>query len=125
MFFTQLLGPSGLSLHKLVLAKDAVREDGSFPRTPPYTEECQYAEALDPNVVRGRIVICTFSEGFFNGTSSVTAIIDTAKALEFSGFLLVANPSYGDFIAEPLPFDVSGILIPNVTDVQVLMTNTI
>lgn len=121
MFFT-LLGPSfgnGFFLHKLILAKDAIKSNGSFPKTAPFVEECQYPEALDPNVVKGSIVICNFSEGFYNGTSTVTAIIYTAKALGFMGFLLVANPSYGDFIAEPIPFDVSGILIPIVADVQV------
>ncbi|KAF4372593.1 hypothetical protein F8388_027266 [Cannabis sativa] len=119
-----LSGPSfgdGFFLHKLILAKDAVKTDGSFPKTVPYIDECQYPEAFDPNVVKGSIVICTFSEGFFNGTSTVTAVTNTAKALGFSGFLLVANPTYGDFVAEPIPFDVSGILIPYVADVQVIL----
>lgn len=117
-----LLGPSfgdGLFLHKLVLAKDAVKKNGTFPRTPPYIEECQYPEALDPNVVKRSIVVCTFSAGFLNGTSTLTAIIDTAKTLGFMGFVLVANPNFGDLIAEPLPFDISGILIPTVASAQV------
>ncbi|BFG27425.1 hypothetical protein CerSpe_137000 [Prunus speciosa] len=112
-----LSGPTfgyGLLLHKLVLAKDVLKASGSFPRTPPYIEECQYPEALDPNVVQGSVVICTFSEGFYNGTSTITAIINTAKVLGFMGFVLVANPNYGDFIAEPIPFGVSGIMVPNV-----------
>ncbi|XP_024023201.1 subtilisin-like protease SBT2.4 [Morus notabilis] len=119
-----LSGPSlgnGLFLHKLVLARDAARTNGSFPETPSLIEECQSPQALDPRVVRGSIVICTFSEGFSNGTSSVTAIISTAKALGFAGFVFVANPSYGDFIAEPIPFDIPGLLIPSVADVQVIL----
>ncbi|KAM1540688.1 hypothetical protein ACFX10_005331 [Malus domestica] len=119
-----LSGPTfgyGLLLHKLVLAKDAVKADGTFPRTPPYVEECQYPEALDHNVVLGSIVICTFSEGFYNGTSTLTAIINTAKGLGFMGFILVANPAYGDFIAEPIPFVVPGILVPNLTNSQVIL----
>ncbi|KAL5578756.1 hypothetical protein UlMin_011198 [Ulmus minor] len=118
-----LSGPSfghWLFLHRLVLAKDAVKKNGTFPRTAPYIEECQYPEALDPIIVESSIVICTFSEGFLNGTSTVTAIINTAKALGLAGFVLVANPKYGDFIAEPIPFDVPGILIPKVADVQVI-----
>ncbi|XP_062088526.1 subtilisin-like protease SBT2.4 [Humulus lupulus] len=119
-----LSGPSfgdGFFLLRLVLAKDAVKANGSFPKTAAYIDECQYPEAFDPIVVKGSIVICTFSEGFFNGTSTVTAVTHTAKALGFSGFLLVANPTYGDFVAEPIPFDVSGILIPKVADVQVIL----
>ncbi|KAF7120566.1 hypothetical protein RHSIM_Rhsim13G0150400 [Rhododendron simsii] len=118
-----LSGPSfgdGLYKYKLVLAKDAVKADGSFPKTPPYTEECQYPEALDPLIVQGSVVICNFSEGFYNGTSSVTAIIDTARVLGFMGFLLVANPAYGDFIAEPIPFPVPGIMIPRTSDSKII-----
>lgn len=105
--------------YKLVLARDAVNLKGEFPRTPQYVEECQYPEALDKDVVQGSVVICTFSAGFKNGTSSLTSIIQTAKLLGFMGFVLVANPSYGDFIAEPIPFSVPGILIPRTSDALV------
>ncbi|KAL0305984.1 UNVERIFIED_CONTAM: Subtilisin-like protease SBT2.4 [Sesamum radiatum] len=36
------------------------------------------------------------------------------------GFVLVANPNYGDFIAEPIPFSVPGIMVPRVTDAQII-----
>lgn len=110
----------GLFLYKLVLAKDAVKINGTFPRTPQYIEECQFPEALDRNVVLGSVIICTFSDGFYNGTSTLTAIVDTAKTLGIMGFILVANPTYGDFIAEPIPFAVPGIMIPSVADAKVL-----
>ena len=112
---------NGSLLYKLVLAKDAVNLNGTFPRAPQYVEECQYPEALDldPNVVRSSIVICTFSAGFYNETSTLIAIIDTARTLGFMGFVLVANPSYGDFIAQPIPYSVSGTLIPKVEDAKV------
>ncbi|XP_059639719.1 subtilisin-like protease SBT2.4 [Cornus florida] len=118
-----LSGPSfgdGLLQYKLVLAKDAVKVSGTFPRTPDYIEECQHPEALDSIIVRGSIVICTFSAGFYNGTSTVTAIIETSKVLGFMGFVLVANPVYGDFIAEPVPFYVPGIMIPKTNDAKII-----
>ena len=102
-----------------MLAKDAVKIDGTFPRTPDYIEECQHPEALDRNIVLASVVICTFSAGFYNGTSNLAAIVDTAKALGLSGFILAANPSYGDYIAEPIPFAVPGIMIPRVDDAKV------
>ncbi|GAB2301054.1 hypothetical protein Dimus_035090 [Dionaea muscipula] len=117
-----LSGPTfggGLVQYKLVLAKDAVKTNGKFPKTPPYVEECQFPGALDPIVVEGSIVICTFSVGFFNQTSTVTAIIETAKILGFMGFVLIANPNYGDFIATPIPFKVPGIMVPRTADAQV------
>ncbi|KAL3820755.1 hypothetical protein ACJIZ3_006660 [Penstemon smallii] len=116
-------GPSfgnGLLQYKLVLAKDAIKLNGTFPKTPQYIEECQYPEAFDPTAVQGSVVICIFSAGFSNGTSSLTAIIDTATVLGFVGFVLVANPTYGDFIAEPIPFAVPGIMIPRISDAQIV-----
>ncbi|PRQ28357.1 putative cucumisin [Rosa chinensis] len=108
--------------HRLVLAKDAINPIGSFPRT--YVEECQFPQALDTRLVIGSIVICTFSDGFYNGRSTLNAIVNTARALGFMGFVLVANPAYGDFIAEPVPFAVSGILVPSVTNSQVHITKS-
>lgn len=116
--FLSPIGPTfgkGSVLHKLVLAKDAAKING----TSEYIEECQHPEVLDPNIVLGSIIICTFSAGFYNGTSTLAAIIDTSKALRLEGFILVANPSFGDYIAEPIPFAVSGILIPRVDDAKV------
>ncbi|KAJ7967739.1 Subtilisin-like protease [Quillaja saponaria] len=57
---------------------------------------------------------------FYNGTSTLTAIIDTAKTLGLVGFVQIANPNYGDFIAQPIPFAVSGIIIPYVAEAQVI-----
>lgn len=109
-----------LFLSKLVLARDVIlRVNGTFPRTPQYIEECQYPEAFEPSLVKGSVVICTFSDGFYNQTSTLTAVINTAITLGFMGFILIANSHYGDFVAEPIPFAVPGILIPKVSTSEV------
>lgn len=104
---------------KLVLAKDAIKIKPTLPRIANNAEECQYPEAFDPLVVQGSVVICIFSAGFYNGTSTLTAIIHTAILLRFKAFVFVANPTYGDFIAEPIPFATPAIMIPATTDTQV------
>ncbi|KAK7348405.1 hypothetical protein VNO80_22960 [Phaseolus coccineus] len=119
-----LSGPSfgnGSVWHKLVLAKDAVKIKGTSPKTQEYIEECQHPEDLDPKILLGSIIVCTFSAGFYNGTSTLGAIINTVKALGMEGFVLIANPSYGDYIAEPMPFAFSGILVPRVDDAKVIL----
>ncbi|WVZ12192.1 hypothetical protein V8G54_016722 [Vigna mungo] len=119
-----LSGPSfgnGSVWHKLVLAKDAVKKSGTSPKTEEYIEECQHPEVLDPHIVLGSIIICTFSGGFYNATSTLAGIIGTVKALGLEGFVLVANPRYGDYIAEPMPFAFSGILIPRVEDAKAIL----
>ncbi|KAG2371804.1 Subtilisin-like protease [Vigna angularis] len=66
-------------------------------------------------LVLGSIIIYTFSSGFYNGTSTLAGIIGTVKAQGMEGFVLVANPSYGDYIAEPMP------LIPRVEDAKAIL----
>ncbi|KAJ9566261.1 hypothetical protein OSB04_002227 [Centaurea solstitialis] len=88
----------GLLQYKLVLAKDAVLAYGDFPRTPEFTDEW-----------------------FLNGSSNLRSIINTARTLGFMGFVFVANPSYGDFIAEPYPFSVPGIMIPKTSDTHIIL----
>nr|XP_004235142.1 subtilisin-like protease SBT2.4 [Solanum lycopersicum] len=108
-----------IQYNKLVLAKDAIKINTTLPRIAiNNAEECQYPEAFDPLVVQGSVVICTFSAGFYNGTSTLTAIIQTARVLRFKAFVFVANPTYGDFIAEPIPFATPAIMIPATTDTQ-------
>ncbi|KAG2288342.1 hypothetical protein Bca52824_047946 [Brassica carinata] len=108
--------------HGLVLARDAVRTNGSVPRTiTGDVEECQRSDNFDPAKVLGSIVICTFSEGFFNQISTIRAITQTATTLGFMGFILMANPNFGDYVAEPTIFSSPGILIPKVLDSQLIM----
>ncbi|OAP12499.1 ALE1 [Arabidopsis thaliana] len=108
--------------HRLVLAKDAVRTNGSVLQ--PLTrdiEECQRPENFDPAAVFGSIVICTFSDGFYNQMSTVLAITQTARTLGFMGFILIANPRFGDYVAEPVIFSAPGILIPTVSAAQIIL----
>ncbi|KAL1214783.1 Subtilisin-like protease SBT2.4 [Cardamine amara subsp. amara] len=108
--------------HRLVLARDAIRTNGSVPQTVTTdVEECQRPENFDPAAVLGSIVICTFSDGFYNDISTVRAITQTAMKLGFMGFILVANPRIGDYVAEPLTFSAPGILIPKVLDSQIIL----
>ncbi|KAJ4800614.1 Subtilisin-like protease [Rhynchospora pubera] len=104
----------GLFRFRLVAARDAASTSTAS------AEECQNPEALNPSIVAGSIVLCLFSQGFYNGTATITAILDTATSLGFVGFALLANPLYGDFLAEPLPFHIPGIMVPSVADAQVI-----
>ncbi|XP_034604584.1 subtilisin-like protease SBT2.4 [Setaria viridis] len=105
--------------YRLVAAKDAAAPDAASMER---AEECQDPEALRwrAGVLRGSIVLCSFSQGFYNGTSTVTAILDVAEALGFAGFVLAASALYGDFLAQPLPLCVPGVMVPRVADAQVM-----
>ncbi|CAN6234441.1 unnamed protein product [Urochloa humidicola] len=105
--------------YRLVAAKDAAAPDAASMER---AEECQDPEALHwrAGVLRDSIVVCSFSQGFYNGTSTVTAILDVAEALGFAGFVLVASAQYGDFLAQPLPFRVPGVMLPRVADAHLM-----
>ncbi|EFH62733.1 hypothetical protein ARALYDRAFT_893252 [Arabidopsis lyrata subsp. lyrata] len=108
--------------HRLVLARDAVRTNGSVLQPlRSDIEECQRPENFDPAAVFGTIVICTFSDGFYNQMSTVRAITQTARNLGFMGFILIANPRFGDYVAEPVLFSAPGILIPTVSAAQIIL----
>lgn len=121
---SEIKGPTlgaPLLQHRLVLARDAVRTNGSVQQ--PLTsdiEECQRPDNFDPAAVFGTIVICTFSDGFYNQMSTVRAITQTARNLGFMGFILIANSRFGDYVAEPVLFSAPGILIPTVSAAQVI-----
>ncbi|CAN6482574.1 unnamed protein product [Victoria cruziana] len=109
------LSASTVTDYKLVSAKDAAM----LPNVT--VDECQNSDTLKAEVVEGSILICSFSAGFFQKNSTIYAVLRTAKELGAMAFVLVANPLYGDFTADPIPFSIPGIMIPRVSDAQALM----
>ncbi|KAJ3679931.1 hypothetical protein LUZ60_016209 [Juncus effusus] len=105
---------NGLFRFRLIAARDAAIQ------SQVSAEECQNTAALNPDLVPGSVIICSFSQGFYNGTSTVTRVLNTARSLGFLGFILVANPLYGDFISQPLPFPIPGIMVPRIVDSQAI-----
>ncbi|PKA50651.1 Subtilisin-like protease SDD1 [Apostasia shenzhenica] len=105
---------------RLISAGDAAMQKAGDGFSVARAEECQFPEALKPAGVRGSIVICSFSGGFFNGSSSVTSVLATAERLGFAGFILAADQRYGDFTAQPLPLTVPGVMITRTADAQIL-----
>lgn len=43
------------------------------------------------------------------------------ELLRFMGFVFIANPMYGDFLTEPLPFSIPGIMIPKTSDSKIIL----
>ncbi|XBI97792.1 hypothetical protein VPH35_018110 [Triticum aestivum] len=67
-------------------------------------EECQDAEALRRlagEVVRRSVVVCSFSWGFYQGTSTLAGVVAVAEALGFAGFVLLADARHR--AAHPVP----------------------
>ncbi|XP_020519220.1 subtilisin-like protease SBT2.4 isoform X1 [Amborella trichopoda] len=119
LIFGHPTGPTlgnGFLKYRLVFAKDAAKVNNST-----LADECQEPKALQEGLVRGSIVVCNFSSGFYRRTSTLDAILATTKSLGAMGFVFAANPTYGDFVAEPITFSIPGIMIPSVSSVEALM----
>uniref|UniRef100_A0A2P2M2U9 Subtilase family protein n=1 Tax=Rhizophora mucronata TaxID=61149 RepID=A0A2P2M2U9_RHIMU len=98
--------------YTLVAANDVVLDSSAMKYNP---SDCQRPEVLNKNLVEGNILLCGYSFNFVVGTSSVKKVSETAKSLGAVGFVLaVENVSPGTKF-DPVPVNLPGILITEVT----------
>ncbi|KAK6147441.1 hypothetical protein DH2020_018353 [Rehmannia glutinosa] len=72
-------------------------------------------QVLNKNLVEGNILLCGYSFNFVVGTASIKRVSETAKSLGAVGFVLaVENASPGTKF-DPVPVDIPGILITDVS----------
>ncbi|XP_022755467.1 subtilisin-like protease SBT2.5 [Durio zibethinus] len=97
--------------YTLVAANDVLLDASVMKYSP---SDCQRAEVLNKNLVKGNILLCGYSFNFVVGTASIKKVSETAKALGAVGFVLaVENVSPGTKF-DPVPVGIPGILITDV-----------
>lgn len=111
--------------YTLISAANALVND-----TPPpndlYVKECQDPSILNPDVVAGNLLICSYSVRFVLGVSTVKQALQTAKNLSAAGIVFYMDPFVLGFQLNPTPMDMPGIIIPSTNDSKVnLLTATI
>ncbi|CAM8951348.1 unnamed protein product [Rhodiola kirilowii] len=96
----------------LVAANDVLLDSSASKYSPT---DCQRPEVFNKNLFEGNILLCGYSFNFVVGTSSISKVAETAKSLGAIGFVLaVENVAPGTKI-DPVPVDVPGIVIVDVT----------
>lgn len=103
--------------YNLVAANDIMLDSSNFKYSP---SDCQSPEVLNKKMVEGNILLCGYSFNFIMGSASVKKVSETAKSLGAVGFVLaVENVSPGTKF-DPVPVEIPGILITDVSKSMVL-----
>ena len=84
-----------------------------------YVGECQDPSILEPELVAGNLLICSYSVRFVLGTSTIKQALQTARNLSAAGVVFYLDPFVLGFQLNPTPMDMPGIIIPSANDSKV------
>lgn len=101
----------------MVAANDIMLDTSNMKYSP---SDCQRPEVLNKKMVEGNILLCGYSFNFIMGSASVKKVSETAKSLGAVGFVLVVENVSPGTKFEPVPIEIPGILIIDVSKSMVL-----
>jgi hypothetical protein len=81
--------------------------------------ECQDSSHLDADLIRGKILVCSYSIRFVLGLSSVKQALDTANDVSAAGVIFYLDPFVLGFQLNPTPMHMPGLIIPSSDDSKV------
>ncbi|RWR75225.1 Peptidase S8/S53 domain-containing protein [Cinnamomum micranthum f. kanehirae] len=96
----------------MVAANDIMLDTSNMKYSP---SDCQRPEVLNKKMVEGNILLCGYSFNFIMGSASVKKVSETAKSLGAVGFVLVVENVSPGTKFEPVPIEIPGILIIDVS----------
>ncbi|KAA8525979.1 hypothetical protein F0562_007921 [Nyssa sinensis] len=78
-------------------------------------DSCQNTEPFIPTLVRGKLIICTYTFDFEFETASIATVADTIQKIGAAGFILTMNPDVGSVQIKgtTATFRVPGIILNN------------
>ncbi|KAG0568710.1 hypothetical protein M758_6G037400 [Ceratodon purpureus] len=100
----------GAYLYPLILADDAVAGKGDPALTP---SSCQAASLYNRLLVRGKILICTFSFDFVYGGATMQQLAKTVKTLGAAGVAMMVDSDNAGGKYEVIPLSVPFIIFPS------------
>lgn len=110
----------GDSMYTLVSAVHALRNDTDAVNNM-YLGECQDSSYLNSDMVKGNILICSYSIRFVLGLSSIRQALETAKNVSAAGIIFYMDPFVLGFQLNPTPMDIPGLIIPSPDDSKVFL----
>ena len=105
-------------MYSLIAAPDALINYTTSP-IEMSLGECQDSSHLDRDLIRGKILLCSYSIRFVLGLSSVKQALDTAKNVSSAGVIFYLDPFVLGFQLNPTPMDIPGLIIPSSDDSKV------
>ncbi|KAM0951659.1 putative tripeptidyl-peptidase II [Dioscorea sansibarensis] len=113
-------GTDGDSMFTLVSAMHALKND-STDANGMYLGECQDPSNLNQDLVKGNILVCSYSIRFVLGLSSISRAIETAKNVSAAGIIFYMDPFVLGFQINPTPMSIPGLIIPSPDDSKVFL----
>ncbi|GAU35421.1 hypothetical protein TSUD_375110 [Trifolium subterraneum] len=107
-------------LYKLIHAHDALNNDTSVS-DDMYVGECQDASKYNRDLIKGNLLICSYSIRFVLGISTIKRATETAKNASAAGVVFYMDPYVIGFQLNPVAIKMPGIIIPSTNDSKILM----
>ncbi|XP_057812179.1 subtilisin-like protease SBT2.3 [Salvia miltiorrhiza] len=107
------------SMYTLVSAVHALNTTAAA--NDMYVSECQDAGNFNQSVVKGNLLICSYSIRFVLGLSTIKQALETADNLSAAGVVFYMDPYVIGFQLNPIPMRIPGIIIPSPDDSKILL----
>lgn len=117
MYFLCSAGTENDSMYTMVSSIHAVNETAAA--NDMYAGECQDPSSLNKDIIKGSLLICTYSIRFVLGISTIKQALVTAKNLGAAGVVFYMDPFVIGFQLNPVPMKLPGIIIPSPDDSEV------
>lgn len=85
-----------------------------------YVGECQDASKYNRDLIKGNLMICSYSIRFVLGISTIRRASETAKNHSAAGVVFYMDPYVIGFQLNPVAMKTPGIIIPSTNDSKVL-----
>ncbi|KAK6916909.1 Subtilisin-like protease, fibronectin type-III domain [Dillenia turbinata] len=108
------------TMYTLVAAVHALN-NGTSDANDMYISECQDSSNFDQNIVKGNLLICSYSVRFVLGLSTIKQALETAKNLSAAGVVFYMDPFVIGFQLNPVPMRMPGIIIPSPDDSKLFL----
>lgn len=105
-------------MYKLIHAHHALSNDSTVS-DDMYVGECQDASNFNQDLVKGSLLMCSYSIRFVLGLSTVKHALETAKNLSAVGVVFYMDPFVIGFQLNPTPMKMPGIIIASTNDSKV------
>uniref|UniRef100_A0A0D9V677 Peptidase S8/S53 domain-containing protein n=1 Tax=Leersia perrieri TaxID=77586 RepID=A0A0D9V677_9ORYZ len=113
-------GTDGDSMYTLIAAPHALKNNAASP-TELSLGECQDSSHLDEDLIKGKILVCSYSIRFVLGLSSVKQALETAKNVSAAGVIFYLDPFVIGFQLNPTPMSMPGLIIPSSDDSKIFL----
>ncbi|QCE13650.1 subtilisin-like protease SBT2.2 [Vigna unguiculata] len=113
-------GTDGSKLYKLIHAHHALSNDTTVA-DDMYVGECQDANKFNKDLIKGNLLMCSYSIRFVLGLSTIKRASETAKNLSAAGVVFYMDPYVIGFQLNPVAMKMPGIILASTNDSKILM----